>query len=304
MIAARQQMLSKPAPAYSLMRSGHLQRKGAFGSHTLAGAECEECGKKQTLQRDSLSPRGREAEGKGEVLPIAPKMLHTPDHPLNGMEPQFGHDFSQIQVHGKAADSLADARSSTVSRDGDVETQTQALGAPPIVSTPGVSANHCALTAANFTSIPSGTVAATLTGGRLQAPFVMRATFENPVPCNCSNGEYRQFVRGSFTAGGKPVTHMLGPGRPMSATAFQEDGDVAAGTVYGHRSVLGTKSRFLPDQQGGCQFEGEDEPGISSSSGTVVTMNLDFRGDLIDTSASNRVLNTSSWTVSGSATMP
>jgi hypothetical protein len=184
-----------------------------------------------------------------------------------------------------------------------VETGTQAFG-PPVAPKPAPAGNHCALTAANFTSIPSGTVAAKIVGGRLQGPFVMRATFENAIPCNCSNGEYRQFIRGSFTAGGKPVTHMLGPGRPLSATTFQEDGDVGAGTVYGHRSTPGTKSRFLPDQQGGCKFEGEDEPFIGSSPGTVVTMNLEFSGDLIDTSASNRVLNTSSWSVSGSATIP
>lgn len=97
---------------------------------------------------------------------------------------------------------------------------------------------------------------------------------------------------------------MLGPGRPLSATTFQEDGDVAAGTVYGHRSVLGTKSRFLPDQAGGCEFRGEDEPGISASSGTVVAIDLEFQGDLVDTSASNRVVTTSSWKASGSATMP
>lgn len=193
--------------------------------------------------------------------------------------------------------------STTVSRDGDVETYTQALE-PPVTSTPTTSTNHCALTGANFTSVPTGAVAATITGGRLQAPFIIRATFENAIPCNCSNGEYRQYVKGSFTAGGSPVTHMLGPGRPMSATTFQEDGDVGAGTVYGHRAVLGTKSRFRPDQAGGCQFEGEDEPGISASSGTAVTMNLDFRGDLIDTSDSNRVVTTRSWSVSGSGTMP
>lgn len=220
------------------------------------------------------------------------------------MGQRFGHDFSRVRVHDKPATSLAATRSTTLSRDGDVETRTQALSPSPIISTPRTSVDHCAITAATFTSIPSGTVAATLIGGRLQAPFVMRATFQNAIPCTCSNGEYRQYVRGSFTAGGSPVIHMLGPGRPLSATTFQEDGDVAAGTVYGHRSVLGTKSRFLPDQAGGCEFRGEDEPGISAASGTVVAMDLEFQGDLIDTSDSNRVVTTSSWSASGSATMP
>lgn len=132
----------------------------------------------------------------------------------------------------------------------------------------------------------------------------MRASFTPRIPCTCYCGEYRQYVRGSFTANGSAVTHMLGPGRPMSATTFQEDGDVGAGTVYGHRAVRGTKSRFVPDQAGGCGFEGEDEPGISAPSGTVVAMNLDFRGELIDTCRSNRVMANAAWSVAGSATIP
>jgi hypothetical protein len=223
--------------------------------------------------------------------------------------PRFAQDLSHVPVRGRhvvggersGGSTRALTRSSTLSRDGDVETVTQITR--PASRVPAVT-NHCALTGATFTSVPSGTVAATLSGGRLQGPFVVRATFSNPIPCNCSNGEYRQYLRGTFTAGGSPVTHMLGPGRPLSAKTFQEDGDVAAGTVYGHRSVLGTKSRFKPTQATGCQFEGEDEPGISAASGTAVTMNLDFRGDLIDTSAANRVVTTASWSVVGSATMP
>ena len=210
-------------------------------------------------------------------------------------------DFSRLAIHPPTA---VRTRSTTESRDGDVVTRTQALG-PPGGPAPLAVADHCALTAATFSSIPSAsTIRATLNGSRLEAPFVMRATFTNPIPCTCANGEYRQYVRGAFTANGTPVTHMLGPGRPLSPTTFQEDGDVAAGTVYGHRSVLGTKSRFLPDQVGGCQFEGEDEPGISASSGTTVSMSLDFRGDLIDTVASNRVLTRAEWSVGGSASIP
>ena len=223
----------------------------------------------------------------------------------------FAHDLSRTPLHSN----LAAARrmspgagqglttwSNTVSRDGDVETVTETVRPASPVGPPAV--NHCAITGATFTSIPSGTVAATLSGGRLQAPFVMRATFSNAIPCTCANGEYRQYIRGSFTAGGSPVTHMLGPGRPLSATTFQEDGDVGAGTAYGYHSSPGTKSRFKPDQATGCQFEGEDEPGISAASGNAVSVNLDFRGDLIDTADANRVVTTASWTVSGSATMP
>lgn len=222
------------------------------------------------------------------------------------------YDFARIPVAGKRSlDGFSDGvnlhgttHSTTLSRDGDVETVTETADRDTSMPMTPRAANHCALSSATFTSIPSGTLAATLSGGRLQAPFVMRATFDTPIPCTCANGEYRQYVRGTFTAGGATVTHMLGPGRPMSATVFQEDGDVGAGTVYGHRAIPGTKSRFRPDQATGCQFEGEDEPGISAPSGTAVTMNLDFRGDLIDTSDANRVVTTASWSVAGSGTMP
>jgi hypothetical protein len=64
------------------------------------------------------------------------------------------------------------------------------------------------------------------------------------------------------------------------------------------------KGRFLPDQAGGCDFEGEDEPGISASSGTAVSLQLDFRGDLIDTAAANRVVTSAEWSVGGSAVIP
>ena len=79
---------------------------------------------------------------------------------------------------------------------------------------------------------------------------------------------------------------------------------MAAGTVYGHRAVLGTKSKFLPDQAGGCRFEGEDEPGISSAvSGTVLGMNLDFKGELIDTRDNSQILE-KHWWVTGTGTVP
>lgn len=183
-------------------------------------------------------------------------------------------------------------------------TWTQATGPIPGPG-PAPVANQCAITSATFTDVPPpATLVATLNGSRLEAPFKIRATFDNAIPCTCANGEYRQYVRGSFTAGGNPVTHMLGPGRPLDPTTFQEDGDVAAGTAYGYHSSPGTKSRFLPDQAGGCNFESEDEPGITSASGTVVTMNLDFQGDLIDTTAGGAAIASASWSVGGTATIP
>lgn len=296
-------------PSFMPANTGLLQRKCACGGASGITAECTECSKNRLSLQRATGESDLYTQASEGVPSRVDERRRSFDQPLNAgtgafVQSRFGHDFSQMRVDERRVIPLAATRSTTVSRDGDVETRTQLVGPRPAILPAGPAGNHCALTAATFTSIPSGTVAATLIGGLLQAPFVMRATFDNAIPCNCSNGEYRQYVRGSLTAGGTPIAHMLGPGRPLSATAFQEDGDVAAGTVYGHRSILGTGSRFLPDQQGGCQFEGEDAPGINSSSGTVVVMDLEFRGDLIDTSDSNRVMTTRSWGASGSATIP
>ena len=153
------------------------------------------------------------------------------DHASTWASPRIAADFDLARMSIRSMHETTHAgtatRSSVTSRDEDVETETQALAPGPTVPT---SSNHCALISATFSSIPSGTVAATISGGRLQGPFVMRATFDTAIPCTCANGEYRQYVRGSFTAGGRTVTHMLGPGRPLDPSTFQEDGDVAAGT--------------------------------------------------------------------------
>jgi hypothetical protein len=226
-----------------------------------------------------------------------------------------GHDFRRIPLFPRAPahSLLTDAASSpraaivtrtgTVSRVGDVETETADAGAAP--TNAPQAGNFCALAGASFATVPSGTIKAALNGTRLEAPFQVRADFTTPIPCNCSCGEYRQYVRGTFTADGQPVTHQLGGGRTLHPTQFQEDGDLAAGTAYGYRSSPGTKSRFKPDQAGGCRFEGEDEPGITSGSGKQVTMHLDFWGELVDTCKSPMPTTASaSWSVDGSAKIP
>jgi hypothetical protein len=220
-----------------------------------------------------------------------------------------------------AAEGIAGSHTMTTTIDeheGGVVTMTQANDAGPPAAgaapqpaappqaTPQQAAppNACHIQGASFATIPSGAVPATLSGNTLGAAFTMKADFTPSIPCTCSCGEYRQYVRGTFTANGHPLTHSLGGGRTLHPTNFQEDGDVAAGTAYGHRSVPGTKSNYTPDQAGGCHFEGADEPGVSGAPGTVLGINLGFHGDLIDTCRGNTVLATSSWTVSGNATVP
>lgn len=213
---------------------------------------------------------------------------------------RFAHDFSRISVHAGERPQTA----STVTEHPDgVVTETQGIGPAP-APTVGPTPAGCYVERASFNTIPSGTIPATLSGRKLGAAFSMIGDFVPRTPCTPYCGEYRQYVRGTFTANGAKHVHSLGGGRNLHPTTFQEDGDVAAGTVYGHRSVPGTKSKFTPNQANGWRFEGQDEPGIAGPSGTALAMNLDFTGDLIDTCRANQVLATSSWTVAGSATVP
>lgn len=193
----------------------------------------------------------------------------------------------------------------TDEQEGIVST-TQDAGTPPGPPAPSpVTTPFCHIENAAFESIPSGLVPATVTGGKLGAAFTMTGNFSPVIPCNCSCGEYRQFVKGSFTVNGNPHVHSLGGGRNLDPNTFQEDGDVGAGTVYGHRAVPGTKSKFTrPDQLTGCRFEGADEPGISAPSGTRLAMDLSFIGKLIDTCRGDQELASSTWNVAGAATMP
>src|SRR2546423_5813796 len=82
-----------------LLASGLLQRKCACGQHTIAGGECNECGKKQlSLQR---ATRNSELEMRNPgVPPIVHEVLRSPGQPLDAatrafMEPRFRHDFSR-----------------------------------------------------------------------------------------------------------------------------------------------------------------------------------------------------------------
>ncbi len=83
-----------------------MQRKCACGSHTIAGGECDECGKTR-LQRRAAG--GAEVD---EVPSVVHKVLSSPGHPLDAgtrafFEPRFGQDFSRVRIHtdGQAAKS-------------------------------------------------------------------------------------------------------------------------------------------------------------------------------------------------------
>lgn len=183
-----------------------------------------------------------------------------------------------------------------------VKTETQAaLG--PVAPAAG---NRCAIQSANFTSIPSGKITASFSGSTLGAPFDMKGSFVTNTPCNCSYGEYRQYVRGYFKSDGTKVTHNL-CSNTLDESTYHEDCATSGGTnlKYGYRSIpFGTSNFNNPDQAGGCDFVGWDHPGISGATGKSLEVKLEFLGALIDTSSSNKVLKASSWSVEGSGTAP
>ena len=112
MTAAEQTLTQSPTrqPGSQIV-SGLLQRKCDCGQHTVAGGECDACGK-QRLQR-------REANhaGSPEVPPMVNEVLSSPGHPIDAatrafMEPRLGHDFAQVRIHtdARAAESAAALR--------------------------------------------------------------------------------------------------------------------------------------------------------------------------------------------------
>lgn len=122
-----------------------LQRKCACGNHTIAGGECDECGKKhlspqRAPRNSSLGTRNSEREtgNSADVPPLVHEVLRSSGQPLDAatrafFEPRFGHDFSRVRVHAdaKAAESARAVNalaytvgSSAVFRDGQYALET------------------------------------------------------------------------------------------------------------------------------------------------------------------------------------
>ncbi|HEY6326660.1 MAG TPA: IPT/TIG domain-containing protein [Candidatus Cybelea sp.] len=184
--------------------------------------------------------------------------------------------------------------------------------------------NICSVAAFNVPTARSGctTVAA---GARKQMgeKFNMEMDFDSTGPgCVCSCCEYRQFVRGTFTAngttivlllpnpaGGAPLKLLPRPAAGAPSDNFLEDGLVSPGAGvnvhYGHRSEGSTDptDTYLPDRPTGCQYRGNDFPGITSSAGTNVTVDLDFRGQAVDTCNATACVQQNEWTVTCSGTL-
>ncbi|WP_419317423.1 hypothetical protein ACN2C7_13200 [Caulobacter sp. ErkDOM-E] len=150
---------------------------------------------------------------------------------------------------------------------------------------------------------PTGNIAPTLNNGKFNATFGTTAVFGG---APCSNGEYRQYVRGRFVVNGSQLTHYLCVGDPMSTIAYKEDGCLATCTAYGHRTCPADPiDSYTPAQATGCNFSMSDAPGFNNvSAAGVYLLDLYFQGDLIDTSTpSAPPMRSATWTVNGTTTV-
>jgi len=187
--------------------------------------------------------------------------------------------------------------------------------------------NSACVTAFNVPTARSGCQTVPASGGKnkMGEKFNLEIDFDSTGPgCVCSCGEYRQFVRGTFTVNGTVVVKMLrnpagGPPlkllpRPAAGAAsdnFREDGLVTppAGmnAFYGHRSepvTTDTTDMYQqPDRPTGCQYRGNDFPGHANVPGTTFAMDIDFRGQVIDTCNGGAVIQQNEWTVTCSGTL-
>ncbi len=149
---------------------------------------------------------------------------------------------------------------------------------------------------------PAGNVTPTLSGTTFAATFSNTATFEGaPI----ANGEYRQYVKGQFKANGSVLTHYLCAGDPMSSTDYKEDGCPSTCTAYGHRSCKAVwDNMYSPSQATGPSYTMSDSPGFRNVvPGVNYTVDLQFRGQLIDVTSSGAPLKSADWTVRGQTTV-
>ncbi len=186
--------------------------------------------------------------------------------------------------------------------------------------------NVCSVTAFNVPTARSGcTTVAAGADKKMGEQFNMEMDFDSTGPgCVCSCCEYRQFVRGTFTsngtnvvlllpnpAGGAPLKCLPRPAAGAASDNFLEDGLVSppAGmnVHYGHRAepvTTDTTDMYQqPDRPTGCQYRGNDFPGLTASPGTTVMVDLDFRGQAIDTCNANACVQQNEWTVTCSGTL-
>jgi hypothetical protein len=148
---------------------------------------------------------------------------------------------------------------------------------------------------------PVGNVVPRIIGERFAGEFSNTATFDG----KCADGEYRQYVKGEFSAKGSKVDHRLCGAVLLEKDKFHEDGcppGHAPGVrAYGYRSRAGDAyDKYSPSQADGCSYTMFDAPGFNKvEKGVKYKIELTFRATLIDTADNNKVLVMKEWTVIG-----
>ena len=153
---------------------------------------------------------------------------------------------------------------------------------------------------------PNGNVVPQISNGRYAASFASSAVF-TAGSGSCSAGEYRQYVKGAFAANGSPVTHVLCGPVLLDPATYREDGcppPVQQGSIraYGYRSGAGDAyDTYTPlPRASGCQYQMFDSPGFNNvQPGVLYSIDLSFKGVLIDMSHAGQALATKEWTVRG-----
>ncbi len=290
---------------------GILKHTCSCGGTAGPTGECKECRSKRRSSSNGLGKRSLKGGKKAATGKTTTTYLHR--------SLSNGHDFGRLDVLDRSSPTrLSDQRTITTGNDDNI---TATIGAslsrsylhtlgPEITETQAIaSPSHSCVPTGSFTSIPSGTIPAVFGSGKFGASFDMKASFSAPIPCNCSCGEYRQFVRGYFNYNGSDLTHNL-CSNTLSRTTWHEDCATIGGTdlKYGYHSIPFATSKFKnPDQATGCDFEGFDFPGFSVaslSSGDTLDLHLEFEGKLVDACDGDKQLQSSSWTVEGTGTVP
>jgi hypothetical protein len=155
---------------------------------------------------------------------------------------------------------------------------------------------------------------------RIERGFSVTGNFASTgYPSMCGCAEYRQFVRGSFVvngrrlnkqlpnpAGGPPIAMLPRPAPGAADDNFREDGSFRTLIPhFGHRNAGAALGDMYdqPDQRSGCRYLGLDPPNTGGLIGDSVSMDLDFRGVIIDVCADNEVLVEKTWTVTCSGVL-
>ena len=175
---------------------------------------------------------------------------------------------------------------STIEHEADRAATAIVHGLPMLVTTRVQSMALLGRACVSSANIPANRGGIVNSGGRVSEYFEMNIDWDGTgTNCNCSHGEYRQYVKGYAKINGVQINKPLYGGAFLSKTTYHEDGD-GAGHRYGHRGDAGFATDVFsnPDRATGCRYRGRDQPGAIGPSGTAVDFKLTFKGQTYDTS--------------------